>query len=194
LYFRSLYGLSVNLVHSYTIENTKLIELGFTDQNKRVKVFEKECPSIKHIMVYNIATSGKNKLKSQIYASSPELQYNMRIGHTIAEVYDPADFNNKKYSLVASKGPRKYYSLRLEDLQDDDTYFAASDVSLTKAGNEGDELVRGHVFRNYALAPVYKSISEGNRVEVFRSTYTVGEDAHISWMDSEMTWIISNEN
>lgn len=168
--------------------------MGFTDPHKRVKVFEKECPTINHIMVYDIRTSGKDELESHIYASSLELQYNLRKGHTIVEVYDPEDFNIKKYSLVARKGPRKYYTLRLEDLQDDDVYFSIFDASLASTEEERKEIIRAHVLRNYALAPVFNSISEGKRVEVFRSTFTIGEHAQISWMDSEMTWVIANEH
>ena len=77
------------------ISNTSLIELGFIDERKRVKVFEKECPSYKHIMVYDIKTSGNKFEEDQIYSSSPDLQYNLRKGHTIVEVYDPEDFENK---------------------------------------------------------------------------------------------------
>jgi hypothetical protein len=168
--------------------------MGFTDPHKRVKVFEKECPTINHIMVYDIRTSGKDELESHIYASSLELQYNLRKGHTIVEVYDPEDFNIKKYSVVARKGPRKYYTLRFEDLQDDDIYFSVFDASLASTEEEHKEIIRSHVLRNYALAPVFESISEGKRVEVFRSTFTIGEHAQISWMDSEMTWVIANEH
>ncbi len=77
------------------IENTSLIELGFIDKQKRVKVFEKECPSFNFIMVYDIRTSGNKTEEEYIYSSSPDLQYNLRKGHTIVEVYDPNDFNTK---------------------------------------------------------------------------------------------------
>jgi hypothetical protein len=36
------------------INSEKLIELGFLDKMNRIRVFEKECPSINHIMVYDI--------------------------------------------------------------------------------------------------------------------------------------------
>jgi len=78
-----------------SIGNTKLIELAFIDERKRVRLFEKECPSIPHIMVYDIRLSCHEEQENYIYAQSPDLQYNLRQGHTIAEVYDPEDFNNK---------------------------------------------------------------------------------------------------
>lgn len=77
------------------MDNTKMIELGFIDEAKRLKVFEKECPSINHIMVYDLRMSGKDDVEPLMYSSSPDLQYNLRKGHTIAEVYDPNDFNHK---------------------------------------------------------------------------------------------------
>ena len=75
-----------------------MIELGFTDKKQRIKVFEKECPAINHIMVYDIRISGDEALEDYTYSHSPEFQYNLRRGYTIAEVYDPKDFEVKKYS------------------------------------------------------------------------------------------------
>lgn len=78
------------------IDNTNLIELGFVDKSKRVKVFEKECPPFPYIMVYDIKTTAKDASEvDAIYAQSPDLQYNLRKGHTIVEVYDQNDFENK---------------------------------------------------------------------------------------------------
>lgn len=72
-----------------------MIELGFVDELKRVKVFEKECPTINHIMVYDIRLAGTDADEEYTYSSSPDLQYNLRKGHTIAEIYDPTDFSIK---------------------------------------------------------------------------------------------------
>lgn len=89
------YDLENNLTQSEEYSTLKLIELGFLDEQKRVKVFEKECPSINHIMVYDIRISGSDENENLVYASSPDLLCNLRRGHTIAEIYDPNDFTIK---------------------------------------------------------------------------------------------------
>ena len=185
------------------IENTKLIELGFIDSN-RIKVFEKECPSLNHIMVYDIRTAGIEENEDYIYASSPDLQYNLRKGHTIVEVYDENDFSINKYSVVARKGPRKYYSLREKDLERDEEYFkklnsifpSFSKYDTSSAKNEKDfnEMIRSQIFRNYSLSPVYQSFWEGNTVEVYRSTFTIGEHAQISYLATEKVWVIASKH
>lgn len=77
------------------ISKVKLIELGFIDELKRIKVFEKECPVMNHIMVYDIRMNEDEDLEDYVYASSPDLQYNLRKGFTIAEIYDQEDFSIK---------------------------------------------------------------------------------------------------
>ena len=149
-----------------SFENTKLIELGFIDKNKRIRVFEKECPSINHLMVYDIRVSGK---EDYVYAHSPDLQYNLRKGHTIVEVYDQEDFTEKKYSVVARKGPRRYYSLRSEDLESDQDYYKLFDVPQPGGEVEYEEIYKGSVFRNYSLALVHQALAQGKKIEVYRS-------------------------
>ena len=77
------------------IGTATLISLGFLDQLGRIKVFEKECPAINHIMIYDIRIKGSDDVVNHVYSTSPDLQNNLRLGHTIAEVYDPTDFNIK---------------------------------------------------------------------------------------------------
>ena len=90
------YELSVNLLDEVeTYEGTKLIQLGFEDEMERVKVFENECPTFKHIMVYDIKIAGTDENEKYVYSFSPDLQYNLRKGHTIVEIYDPNNFDLK---------------------------------------------------------------------------------------------------
>ena len=74
---------------------TDLIKLGFVDEKQRVKVFEKECVAIKHIMVYDVKLNGDKNLVDLVYSYSPDLYYNLRRGHTIIEVYDKDNFETK---------------------------------------------------------------------------------------------------
>lgn len=89
------YDLENNLTQSEAYSTLKLIEIGFLDEQKRVRVFEKECPSINHIMVYDIRLSVTDENEDSVYASRPDLLYNLRRGHTIAEIYDPMNFSIK---------------------------------------------------------------------------------------------------
>jgi 3-isopropylmalate dehydratase small subunit len=101
---------------------------------------------------------------------------------------------SNKYSLTVRKGPRKYYSLVREDLESDDTYFLTVNPELARSQVEYKEMLTRHSLRNYTFAPVYQSLKEGHQVDVYRSTYTIGEHAQISWLDSEMTWIIASQH
>jgi hypothetical protein len=83
------------LIDTKPIGTATLISLAFLDSLERVKVFEKECPAINHIMIYDIRIKGSDDAVNSVYAISPDLQYNLRLGHTIAEVYDPNDYNVK---------------------------------------------------------------------------------------------------
>jgi len=76
------------------LSTTEIIELGFVDKESRVKVFEKECPAINHIMVYDVRLADEAN-EDYVYSISPDLQYNLRKGLTIAEVYDPDNFEIK---------------------------------------------------------------------------------------------------
>ena len=90
------YELAINRFENVELyEGTDLIRLGFEDEQSRIKVFEKECPSYNHIMVYDIKTSGYEDHEDYLYSANPDLQYNLRKGHTIIEVYDKDDFNIK---------------------------------------------------------------------------------------------------
>lgn len=48
-----------------------------------------------HIMIYDIRLTGNEEIEDRIYSTSPDLLSNLRKGHTIAEVYDPNDFDHK---------------------------------------------------------------------------------------------------
>lgn len=87
-----------------------------------------------------------------------------------------------KYSIIARKGPRRYYDLQAQDFLTDEQYF-------TQSGSGAEQ-----IFRNYSLAPVYQAIQEGTKVEIYRSTRTVGEQAQISWLGDEKIWVIANKN
>ena len=96
--------------------------------------------------------------------------------------------------MVARKGPRKFASLKYEDLEIDQEYFKHFDTSFAQNEIEYNEIIKNQVFRNYALSPAFQAISEGKIVEVFRSTYTIGEHAQISWLDTEKTWVFANKH
>jgi hypothetical protein len=49
-------------------------------------------------MVYDIRLNGDESLEDVAYTNGPDLQYNLRRGETIAEVYDPENFEVKKSS------------------------------------------------------------------------------------------------
>lgn len=89
------YSLSNSVMSTEDISKVKLIELGFIDELKRIKVFEKECPALNQIMVYDIKLNSAEDLEDYVYASNPDLQYNLRKGLTIAEIYDQEDFDHK---------------------------------------------------------------------------------------------------
>lgn len=99
-----------------------------------------------------------------------------------------------KYSKIARKGPRKYYSLHREDFLLDEKYFEQHDTSYAQDKGEFKASLKNQTFRNYSLSPVFQSLSEGNSVEVYRSTLTVGESAHISWLEEEKIWVVANQN
>lgn len=99
-----------------------------------------------------------------------------------------------KFSCVARKGPRKYFTLKPEDLLNDEEYFTTYDTTLAQNEDEYNDMLHCQVLRNYTLAPVYASLSQGNTIEVFRSTYTIGEHAQISWLEEEMTWVIASQH
>ena len=93
---RNRYKLSTNRFENVDIyEGVDLIRLGFEDELKRIMVFEKECPSYKHIMVYDIKTTGFEESEDYLYSAHSDLQYNLRKGHTIVEIYDPENFDIK---------------------------------------------------------------------------------------------------
>lgn len=46
-------------------------------------------------MVYDLRISGADEDEKYIYSTSPDLQYNLRKGHTIVEIYDPNNFEFK---------------------------------------------------------------------------------------------------
>lgn len=46
-------------------------------------------------MVYDIKLSCEDENEDFVYSTNPDLHYNIRRGHTIAEVYDPDNFELK---------------------------------------------------------------------------------------------------
>jgi hypothetical protein len=99
-----------------------------------------------------------------------------------------------KHSLHARKGPRKYFSIKEEYLIEDEKYFEQNDVGNARDDGEYNEIVSNQALRNYTFAPVYRSLKSGNSVTLYRSILTAGEHAQISWIDSEMTWVIASQH
>lgn len=99
-----------------------------------------------------------------------------------------------KHSLIARKGPRKYFTLRLSDLETDKDYFLHFDPNHATTQEEYDAMLASMAWRNYAFAPVFRSINDSSTVGVYHSTYTVGKHAQISWLDVEMTWVVASQH
>lgn len=190
--FRSY--LSKPLISDEGLSTTQMIELGFVDKSQRVKVFEKECPSLNHIMVYDIKLSSDENQEDFTYSSNPDLQYNLRKGYSICEVYDPENFEIKKYSVIARKGPRKYYNIRFEDLTDDQTYFTTYDPNFAQSHEAFNQLVKDQNVRNYTFQPVFNSLENQNVIEVYKTTFTVGQNVQISYLAGESSWIIASQH
>lgn len=138
-------------------EGVDLIRLGFEDKLQRLKVFEKECPSHNYIMVYDIKLNGFDENEDFVYSQNPDLQQNLRNGHTIIEVYDQEDFDTKKATITARKGQQKYYPIRLEDLEDDQVYFMNQNIEGIKNKAQYEEALKNQGLRNYTLSPVFHS-------------------------------------
>lgn len=77
---------------------------------------------------------------------------------------------------------------------EDDEYFEQFDVSNAKDELEYDEIVKNQAIRNLIFAPVYQSLKLGHSVNLYISTFTAGEHVQISWIDSEMTWVIASQH
>ena len=96
--------------------------------------------------------------------------------------------------MVARKGQQKYYSIRAEDLEEDKEYFMKQDIENIKDQNEYEEVVKNQGLRNYTLGPVFNSFANDGTVEVYKSTYVIGEHAQISWIDSEGVWVFASRH
>ena len=99
-----------------------------------------------------------------------------------------------KSTIVARKGQHKYYSILAESLEDDETYFANQDIENIKDQAEYEEAVKQQGLRNYTLGPVFNSFANDKTVEMYRSTYVIGEHAQISWLDSESVWVFASKH
>lgn len=76
-----------------------------------------------------------------------------------------------RHSLIARKGPRKYYSLKASDIEDDDSYFVHYDVNKAATDEEYNEMVANSALRNYTFAPVYQSLSSDNANKLSHKIY-----------------------
>lgn len=99
-----------------------------------------------------------------------------------------------KNTFIARKGPRKYFAIKPEYLKDDKVFLAEFDPSQAHDDRQFHQLTMDLAIRNYIFSPVYKSLNAGNEVEVYKSTFTIGEHAQISWFDSEMLWVVASQH
>lgn len=80
-------------------------------------------------------------------------------------------FQLNRHSLIARKGPRKYYSVKAVDLENDDSYFSHYDVSQAHTDAEYNEMVTNSALRNYTFAPVYQSLGSENSSQLSHKIY-----------------------
>lgn len=99
-----------------------------------------------------------------------------------------------KATVVARKGPRKYYVISEQDIQEDAKYFKRNFSNRGKSKAKQEEINCNQSLRNYTFSPVFNSIRKGNCVDVYSSTYVIGEHAQISWLDSEKIWVFASRH
>lgn len=95
---------------------------------------------------------------------------------------------------MARKGPRKFYVINEEDLDIDANYFKHNNPNYVKNQYRYEELIYNQSLRNYTLSPVFKAIEWDKLIDVFASTYVIGEHAQISWIDSENIWVFASRH
>jgi len=118
---------------------------------------------------------------------------NIRRGNTYLEIYDKNDRFLLKDTIVGRKGLMKFYDLQPEYMLDDET-FRSEHNFLTRNSKRASEDHMNANIRNYIMGNVVSSLDQGAYIEVVKTLKVNGENAQVSWVDSEGIWCIASKN
>jgi hypothetical protein len=139
-------------------------------------------------------TKGAGPFESEIYALHPTLFRNVRRGNTFLKVYDKVDPNLFKYSMIARKGLRKFFDLKLRYLLDDKSFKHMYNWKNKNTKCRKEAYVESNT-RNYIFAPIVEQLEEENgQVELIKTLKVNGENAQISWLEKEGLWWICSKS
>lgn len=138
-------------------------------------------------------TKGAGPFESQIYALHPTLFRNVRRGNTFIKVFDKVDPNLFKYSMIARKGLRKFFDLKLHYLLDDQSFKGMFSWKSRDTKSRKEAYTDSNT-RNYIFAPIVQQLEENGQVELIKTLKINGENAQISWLEKEDLWCISSKS